>query len=142
MSSITVILLIGVPTIIQLFMYGLQLPIFVIILSRVLYLSRLLGINISMNIGLVLEGLTFFWMLVRPILFQKPFNKIEFVVFLIAFIFVTMMEFINESLYIYEDVSIEEYNQMVLKSKVFEELDVEHTKKTTNKKKKKKGRKR
>lgn len=135
MSSLIVILLIAIPTVIQLFVFGIQLPIIVIIISRCLYLSRLMGINVSMNIGLVMEGLTFFWMLVRPILFQKTFNKIEFLVFIVLFIFVVIIEVLNESLYIYEDVSIEEYNRMMLRNKIFEELDIKTTKKKKGRRK-------
>lgn len=141
MSSVTVLLLIAIPTIIQLVGFGIQLPIISIIIGRCLYLSRLLGINISINVSLIIEGLTFFWMIVRPILFQEKFNKIEFIVFLLIFIFVVIIEFINESLYVYEDISISEYNEMMLRQRVFDETLTDKKKhKSKNKAKKKRGR--
>lgn len=138
MSSLAVIILVGLPTVIQLFAYGIQLPIFVIIIARCIYLSRLIGINVSMTISLIMEGLVFFWMLVRPVIFQKSFNKLEFIVFILMFIIVCIIEFFNESLYVYQDVSISEYNEMLLKQRI---LNDEELGRKSNKKKSKKGRK-
>lgn len=121
MSSVALFITITVLTSLQLFGFGFQFAFFICLIARGMYLGRLVGIQIPIGYILACEGGSFFWLIVKPILLQRQFNKLEFIIYLLIFALVALVEVYVENDCIYEDISEEEYEERLYKTRVLEE---------------------
>lgn len=118
MSSVALLIIISALTSVQLFGFGFQFAFLLLFIGRALYLGRLVGVNLSMTFSFSLEGAAFLWLIVRPILLQSEFKKTEFIVYIIIFLIVALIQAYNESSYVYQEMTEEEYNEHLYKTKV------------------------
>ena len=89
---------------------GFHFSTLLIIIARIIFGLKLLGVKIKITLCMVFEGLGIFFILMRPVLAKRMFTARELIVYLVAGIVMIAIELVDDYMYVYTEEEVNEHD--------------------------------
>ena len=95
-------------SVIEFLLIGFSLPFLFCLIGRIAFLGKLLGMNVKLNVTLVLEALGIGWYVFLAFAFNARFEFFMAMVLLVSSLIIAALEWYDDTFYIYTEEEIRE----------------------------------